>query len=200
MDCKSVYFRALEPEDATLIYKWKNDHEMMQDAVGMHRPVSMDECREWVAKCSKHDPFNYWFAICLKDGSNKMIGYTGVNNIHFVNSSATCNAIVIGDKDCRDGLSWLETNYLVREFVFEKLHLNRYYGRFSETQRLTYIANQLFFSTIEGIERQAIWSKGQYHNLYLVSLLRDEYMSHKNSGDYEVTALIRRLRELVKER
>ena len=29
---KSVYFRALEPEDAELIYQWHNDAEMMKNA------------------------------------------------------------------------------------------------------------------------------------------------------------------------
>lgn len=198
MEYKTVFFRAFEPEDAQLIYKWKNDHEMMRDAVGMPRPVSMAECNEWVAQCAKRDPFNFWFAICLNDDSKKMIGYTAVNNVHFVNSSATCNVIVIGDKECRDGISWLETNLFIREFVFEKLHLNRYYGQFSETQRMTFLANKLFYSTIEGVARQAIWSKGQYHDLYMVSMLREEYLLHKNKGDYELSSLIRRFRKLLK--
>ena len=199
MEFKTVFFRALEPEDAELIYKWKNDHEMMKDAVGMARPWSMQDCRNWVEARTKHDPFNYWFAICLNDGSGRLIGYTGVNSIHYVNSSATCDAIVIGDKECRDGISWLETNLFIREFVFEHLHLNRYYGCFSETQRLTAIANKLFHSTVEGISRQAIWSKGEYHDVYMVATLKEEYFAHKSNGDYVLTILIKRLRQLIKE-
>ena len=195
---KSIFFRSFELEDVELIYKWMNDYDLMKNAIGMARPWSMQDCIDWVTPKTKHDPFNYWFAICLNDQSKKMIGYTGVNNIHYVNRSATCNAIVIGDADCRDGISWLETNILIREFVFETLHLNRYYGSFSETQKTTAIANELFYSTIEGVERQAIWKSGQYNDVYLVSLLRDEYLQHKTNGDYELMSLIRRLRKLLK--
>lgn len=196
---KSIIFRSFELEDVELIYKWMNDYDLMKNAIGMARPWSMQDCIDWVTPKTKHDPFNYWFAICLNDQSKKMIGYTGVNNIHYVNRSATCNAIVIGDVECRDGISWLETNILIREFVFETLHLNRYYGSFSETQKTTAIANELFYSTIEGVERQAIWKNGQYNNVYLVSLLRDEYLLHKANGDYELMSLIRRLRKLLKQ-
>lgn len=195
---KSIFFRSFESEDVELIYKWMNDFDLMKNAIGMARPWSMKDCVDWLTPKTKHDPFNYWFAICLNDQSKKMIGYTGVNNIHYVNRSATCNAIVIGDAECRDGISWLETNILIREFVFETLHLNRYYGSFSETQKTTAIANELFYSTIEGLERQAIWKNGQYNDVYLVSLLRDEYLQHKTNGDYELMSLIRRLRKLLK--
>lgn len=200
MSKRTVYFRALETDDASLIYKWKNDFEMMQNAVGMKRPVSMAECIEWVTKRSKHDPFNYWFAICLNDGSGKMIGYTGINNIHFVNSSATSNALVIGDKESRDGISWIEANLMIYEFVFEKLHLNRFYGGFSETQHVTYMASKLFYATIEGIERQGIWLEGAYHDMYLMSLLREEYMQHKINGEYELPSLLKRYRKFIKEK
>ena len=196
---RSVFFRSLEPEDSELIYKWNNNHELMKDAVGMARPWSMQDCRNWVNARIEHNPFNYWFAICLNDGSKRMIGYTGVNSIHFVNSSATCDAIVIGDNECRDGVSWLETNLLIREFVFERLHLNRYYGSYSESQRMTALANKLFYSTVEGVARKAIWSNGDYRDVYMVSMLKEEYFIHKNNGDYELPALIRRLRKLMKE-
>lgn len=200
MEYKTVFFRALEPEDAEFVYRWKNDHELMRDAIGMPRPVSMKECRDWIEACTGHDPFNYWFAICLNDGSKRIIGYTGVNNIHYVNSSATCNAIVIGEKECRDGLSWLETNLFIREFVFEKLNLNRFYGSFSETQKTTYLGARLFYARIEGVARQAIWQNGAYHDMLYGALLKEEYLAHKENGDYTVSSLIKRLKTLITEK
>lgn len=196
---RSVFFRSLELDDVNSIYKWMNDCELMKDAVGMKRPWSLLECREWVEKRMKQGPYNFWFAICLNDESKKMIGYTGVNDIHYVNSSATCNAVVIGDSDSHDGFTWLDTYILVREFVFETLHLNRFYGCYSETQKLTALANKLFFSTVEGIERQAIWQNGEYHDIHRVSILREEYLFHKNNGDFEKSNLLKRLRKLLKE-
>ncbi len=196
----SVYFRSLEPSDAELIYKWQNDQEMMKNAVGLARPWSMTECRNWIEAKTKHDPYNYWFAICLNDGSGKMIGYTGVNSIHYINSSATCNAIVIGEKEYRDGITWIDTYLLIFDFVFNKLHLNRYYGQHSETQKITDFAEQLFFFTKEGVGREAIYLNGKYIDIYYKSLLRREYLEHLEKGDYELMAIIKRFKKLNKNK
>ena len=52
---------------------------------------------------------------------------------------------------------------------------------------------------MEGISRQAIWSKGEYHDVYMVATLKEEYFAHKSNGDYVLTILIKRLRQLIKE-
>lgn len=194
----SIYFRALEPEDVILVYKWKNDEEMMKDAVGMSRPWSMKDCSSWIESKTRHDPFNYWFAICLNDGSDKMIGYAGVNDIHYVNSSATSHGVVIGEKEYRDGITWIETNLLIFDYIFNRLNLNRFYGYYSETQKITAMAQPLFFLTIEGIGREAIYLNGKYTNLCFTSLLKKEYLYHLEKGEYRMSSIIKRYREYIK--
>lgn len=199
MEC-SVCFRALEPEDAELIYLWHNDTDMMKNAVGLSRFWSKQECIDWVKDKSKKDPFNYWFAICLNDDSKKMIGYFGINNIHFINSSVTCNALVIGDKANRDGISWIETYLFMYEFVFEKLHLNRFYGVHIEGHPHTSLIPELFFSTREGRLREGFYSGNKYVDGICTALLAKDYFEHKNKGEYELKNIIKRLRKIIRTR
>ncbi len=196
----SVFFRALEIEDLPYIYKWMNDQEMLKDAIGMKRPMSMSECREWLERRIKPNTYNFWFAICLNDESKQIIGYTGVNNIHYINSSATCEGVVIGEKEYRDGISWIETYLFIFDFIFNKLHLNRFYGEHSETQKTTSATEHLFFLTREGIGREAIYMQGKYINVVFKSLLRREYMEHLNNGDYELSSILKRLRLLKQKK
>ncbi len=195
----SVFFRALELEDLPFIHKWMNDQEMLKDAIGMKRPMSMVECKEWLERRVKPDTYNFWFAICLNDESKQIIGYTGVNSIHYVNSSATCDAVVIGEKEYRDGISWIETYLFIFDFIFNKLHLNRFYGEHSETQKTTSATEQLFFLTREGIGREALYMHGRYINVVYKSLLRREYLKHLNNGEYELSSIIKRIKLLKKK-
>ena len=193
----TVFFRAFEPEDAILIHEWKNDHKFMKDAVGMLRYTSLQEDSEWVIKRMNHDPYNVYWAICLKD-NGKMIGYTCLNNIHYVNSSAEGGAIVIGDNGYQDGMAWIETNLFLFYYAFEVLHLNRLWGTYLDTQKTTDFATNLFFLQIEGRLRQAAYKNNCYHDLLYVAILRDEYISHLECGDYEITSILKRCRQLKK--
>lgn len=200
MKFKTVCFRTIELEDAELIFKWMNDHEMMKNAVGMPRPKSMQECKDWTLAASNHNPYNYSFAICLNDESKRMIGYMTLINIHFINSSAETGAIVIGDNNYRDGISWIESLLYLHYFAFEVLHLNRLYGAHLLTQKVSDSINDLFFWKNEGTFRKAVYKNGLFQDLSYESILCDEYFEHKNKGDYTVASIIKRLRILRKNK
>ena len=192
-----VFFRALEPEDSELIYKWMNDYDMMKDAIGLPRPKSMQECKDWVMTFSKHSPYNYAFAICINDETKKKIGYMTLNNIHYINSSAETGAIVI-DREYRDGITWIESILYLHYFTFEVLHLNRLYGYHLLSQKVSDSITDLFFWKQEGVLRQAIYKNGQYLDLSCEAILQDEYLFHKSAGEYTIHAIIRRLKTLKK--
>lgn len=196
----SVTFRAFELEDAELIYIWHNDVEMMKNAVGMERFWSKQMCEDWVKARMQSNPFNFWFAICLNDESKKMIGYFGINNIHFINGSATCDAIVIGDKQNRDGISWIETYLYMLYYVFEVLHLHRFYGHHMVTQQQTSFIVDLLYFRREGIAKECFYKNNEYIDSENCALLASEYFEHKNNGDYQMHKLIRRFSKLIKEK
>ena len=190
---KTVYFRAFEPEDAEAIYRWTNDDELKRLSVGLNRRICREEALDWVKARMRHNPYQIWWAICSCD-NDKMIGYTSIVDIHYINSVAFGSGILIGDPDYRDGIAWLETCLFKLEFVFERLNLNRYEGSAITEHPLSVpLAAALFYKT-EGVKRQAVFKNGRFYDEALFAILRDEYFEHKKNGEYELMSVMKRLR------
>ena len=196
---KTVFFRAFEEEDAELIYKWMNDHELKKLSTGMNRFMCKDEALDWVKARMRHQDYRVFWAICAKD-TGKMIGYASLTDIHYINRSANFSGIVIGDKNYQDGLAWIESYLFVYEYVFERLNLNRIYGRAIDEHPSTILMRSVMFSTTEGVLRQAAFKNGRYYDVSISSILRDEYFEHKQNGDYEIANVLKRLTRLIREK
>lgn len=194
---RTVYFRAFEPEDANSFYIWQNDDQTNALTVGLNRKKSRADVQAWVDSKITHNPFCVYWAICSKE-TNQIIGYTCLTEIHYINSSANFGAIVIGDKDYRDGFAWMETYLFVMEYAFDSLNLNRLYGYSLLGHKTSNYAEDLFFLQREGLLRQAAYKNGRYYDISCVSILRGEYFMHKELGDYEYKAILKRLRSIRK--
>ena len=195
---KTVYFRAFEEEDARLIHQWKNDDELNVLTVGLNKKTCFDEDLEWVKSHMYHHPYSAYWAICSKE-TGKMIGWACLTNIHYINSSAETGAIVIGDPEYNDGFAWVETVLFLFEYAFERLGLNRVYGESLLGHKISNLVEGLMFMTREGVFRQAAFKNGRFYDISYAAILKDEYFAHKEAGDYEIPAIIRRLKKLRKE-
>lgn len=56
------------------------------------------------------------------------------------------------------------------------------------------------FNKTESVMRQAAFKNGQYYDVSMSSILRGEYFDHKNKGEYEVMAVLKRLTYFARER
>ena len=195
---KTVFFRAFEEEDAPLIHQWKNDDNLNALTVGLNKKTCLAEDLEWVKSHMMHHPYSAYWAICAKD-TDKMIGWACLTNIHYINSSAETGAIVIGDPEYNDGFAWVETVLFLFEYAFERLGLNRVYGESLLGHKISNLVEDLMFMTREGIFRQAAFKNGRFYDISYAAILKDEYFAHKEAGDYEMPAVIRRLKKLRKE-
>lgn len=198
MSENTVYFRSFEPEDAELIYKWMNDDSLKQYSYGLNKRICREEAVEWVKSRMFQKPYEVWWAICAVD-TDVMIGYMSLNDIHFINRSADFGGIVIADNNYRDGTAWIESYLFLLEYGFERLNLNRLSGGQVAMHPLsTTIGGCLFFQR-EGILRQAIYKNGVYHDVIMGSLLASEYYAHKEKGDYQFSAVLKRIIRTMKE-
>ena len=195
---KTVYFRAFEEEDSDLIYQWMNDDELKKMNIGLNRRMCKDEALDWVKARMRHQDYRVYWAICAKD-TGRMIGYACLTDIHYVNSSANLSGILIGDKNYQDGIAWIETYLFIYKYVFERLNLNRIYGRAIVDHKMTIAMRSAMFSTTEGVMRQAVFKNGQYYDVSIASLLREEYFMHKANGDYEISRVLKRLARIIRE-
>ncbi len=195
---KTVYFRAFEASDAPLIYQWMNDDDLKKRSVGLNRRICMDEALEWVKARMHHDPYQAWWAICVKD-TDKMIGYMSLTDIHYINRSANFSGIVIGDKAYQDGLAWIQSYLFLYEYAFDRLGLNRVYGTYLIDHTTTSFIGPVLFTQREGVLRQAYYKDGRFHDAAIGSLLREDYIAHKEKGEYELDAVIKRMLAKIRE-
>ena len=195
---KTVFFRTFEEEDIDAIYQWKNDDELNKQTVGLNRKVCRDDVAKWVRSKMPHNPYEVYWAICAIN-TGEIIGYMYLTDIHYINSSANYGGLVIGNRNYHDGMAWIEANLFVYEYAFERLGLNRVYGSSLMTHDTTHTMGAVMFSKREGIMRQAAYKNGQFYDVYIGALLREEYFEHKRNGEYEVSAVLKRLMTIIRE-
>lgn len=195
----TVIFRDFVESDVDFIYRWKNDEKLNSMIVGQWRPFSREEAVNWVHGCmGEHETYKFW-AICTNDEQRKIIGWTALSKIDKQNKSVYTHSIVIGDKDYQDGFAWIESVLFLLSYSFETLGMNRVYGESILGNKASNLVESLVFMKREGLFRQAVYQNGQYYDISYAAILKDEYFEHKAAGDYEIPAVIRRLKKLRKE-
>lgn len=195
---KTVFFRAFEPEDVNLIHQWKNSDELNEMTVGLNKKTTLEDDLRWLNSIKDHHPYYAYWAICSKE-TGKMIGYASLVNIHYINSSAETGAILIGDPDYNDGYAWIESVLFLFEYAFERLNLNRLYGKSLVGHKVSNLVEPLMFMKQEGVLRQAAYKNGRYYDVSYAGILKCEYETHKEEGDYNLPAILRRIKQLRKK-
>jgi RimJ/RimL family protein N-acetyltransferase len=194
----TVLFRDFEERDIEFIYKWKNDEKLNHMIVGPFYPITHEEAQKWVEGCiGEHETYKFW-AICTNDDEKRIIGWASIAKIDKVNMSASTHSMVIADSDYHDGLAWLEAHLLMFSYVFDVLKLNRLYGVSLVGHKDSNFMGNLLFMKTEGILRQAIFKNNRYYDLQYDGILKEEFFSHRNAGDYELKTILRRLKRMRK--
>lgn len=194
----SIIVRAFEMSDVTLINEWRNDPEIQSTTGSTTRKVSSEMEKEWVRSKMMNNYNEIYWAICLNDETKRMVGYTSINNIDYINRTTEGGGTVIGDKESRDGIIYLEVALLKLDYIFNTLNLNRTTGKCAtENKRTKDLLLSLNYE-MEGRMRQVVYKNGVYHDVFIFSLLRDEYYRGLQNGDYEVSSVIKRYRAFQK--
>lgn len=196
---RTVGFREFEDRDADFVMRCKNDEELNRLIVGESRHFSKEDAENWVRGCQgQHDTYRFW-AICTLDERRDIIGWVSIADIDMVNKSASTHSLVIGDRNYNDGFAWIESILFLFEYAFETLGLNRLWGHSLVGHPVSNKVGDIMYMQKEGVMRQAIFKNGKYYDLLCNAILRDEYLRHKEDGDYEMRKIIKRLRTLRHE-
>lgn len=194
---KTIYLRLLEPEDYENTYKWRNDYYIQKMTCGPLRYISKEMEQSWTRSRSMDNMHDIYLAICMIE-NDKMIGYTSINDINYINRSCQIGGIVIGDNEYRDGSEITDVYLLLLSYVFDQLNMYRTYGYYLEPHKMTEINCKTYFYRKEGCEIDAVYKDGKYYNRIIVGLLRKEYYEHKEKGDYTLASATKRLVENIK--
>ena len=196
----TVCFRDFEERDIEFIYRVKNDEKLNSMIVGEWHPFSYEEAVKWVHGCmGEHETFKFW-AICTNNEEKRIIGWVSLSQIDKTNQCACFHGIVIGDSTYRNGFAWIETYLFVMEYAFERLGLNRLYGSSIVGHKDSNNIGKLLLWTREGVLRQAVFKNGKFYDEAIGSILRQEYFRNKVEGLYEMKSILKRLREMRKQK
>ena len=196
----TVLFRDFEERDVDSIYKWKNDEQLNSMIVGQYHPFSYEEAINWVHGCmGEHKTYKFW-AVCTNDEEKRIIGWVSLSDIDYENMSASFHGIVIADPNYRDGFAWVESYLFVMSQTFDVMGLNRLEGKNLVNHKQSNFIGGILFWKGEGIMRQAVRKNGEFYDLRIGSILRKEYLDHKVNGEYEMSSILHRLRNSLRNR
>jgi len=167
-----VFLRPSERADLPLFVRWFNDAEVLRN-LAKHAPMSAAGEAAWFDRMlAAQGSTDYHFVICLlTDG--RPIGTTGLHGIDLHNGSAEFG-IAIGEKAewskgfGTDALRAI-CNFGFGELRLERISLHVYAG--NDRARRSY---EKAGFTYEATLRRAHFSRGEYHDEHVMSLLRGE--------------------------
>lgn|SRR5574344_223047 len=198
MKKNSVFLRAFEPDDYILINKWRNDFEVQRNVAGRFRYVSEAREKKWVEYQIDNNTTDIYLAICNNNESKEMIGYTSINDIDYINRKAEWGGIVMAG-DNHNSKQLTDAILLIFDYAFVDMSLHRLTGAFLDYHKNAFYMNQMMGLKIEGVEKESVFKNQEYHDLYKVAILHNEYFDLLNSGGYEDRAIRARLLQITKE-
>ena len=180
-----VYLRATERSDVPTFVRWFNDSETLS-YLSMRAPMSEATEDQWFTEMLAHEGKSaYHFVMCrLED--DRPIGTIGLFSVDTVNGNAGIG-IGIGEKSLWGQGYGTDAMFTLLDFGFGQLRLERMWLEVYDFNTRARRSYEKCGFVLEGTERHAIFKRGQYHDVHLMSILRDEWAAQerKKMWDYD---------------
>jgi ribosomal-protein-alanine N-acetyltransferase len=172
---KSVLLRPVKRSDISCFLKWFNDPEVVQ-YVELYMPMTEMSEEKYIEELgttrAKRDA--QFVMEVIEGASTKPIGTCGLHEIDSKDRKAIFG-MVIGEKDYWSKGYGTEAARLIVNYGFQQLNLHRISsGAFAFNERSIKLQKKIGFRE-EGCLREAFFKNGQYHDLVLLGLLREEW-------------------------
>ena len=170
-----IRLRADERVDIPCFVQWLNDPEVVEN-LSFFLPLSQAVEEQWFDAMLKLPPEQQPLAIEVKSGESwKLAGNCGWMNFDWPVRSAEVG-LFLGDKSCWDHGYGTEVMRVLLRHGFETLNLNRVFLRVHEANaRAIHVYEKVGFQH-EGRLRQAVYRKGLYQDMLVMSVLRVEWV------------------------
>ncbi len=181
-----VYLRPSERDDLPRFVRWLNDAEVAQ-FLALRAPMSLASEEAWFeGMLERQGVTDYHFVICLlSDG--RPIGTVGLHLVDRDNGSAEFG-IAIGEKDEWGKGYAADALRAICDFGFGELRLERisleYYSGNDRGRRAYEKAGFVH----EGTMRRARYHHGEYVDVHLMSVVRDEWVAGRDGRPRQVDA------------
>jgi RimJ/RimL family protein N-acetyltransferase len=178
-----VYLRSPERTDIPIFVRWFNDAELTA-TLAMRAPMSVPMEEAWFEGMVKSQGVdNYHFTICLL-ADERPIGTCNLFAVDKLNGNAGIG-ISIGEKSLWDQGLGTEAMLALLDFGFGMVRLERLWldvYDFNERARRSY---EKCGFVLEGVQRRAMFKRGSYIDVQMMSILRDEWERHEHRRVWE---------------
>lgn len=178
-----IRLRAAEKEDISAFLRWINDPDVTENLV-LISPMSRFEEEQWYEAMMKLPAVEHVLVIEIRgDGPNEAYRPIGTCQYIHVDWRNRCAeiGIMIGEKTVWDQGYGTETLCLLLKHGFNTLNFNRLWLQVYAKNKRGIRAYEKAGFQYEGKYRQAHYQQGQYFDIHLMSVLRDEWIEQKKN-------------------
>lgn len=179
-----IFFRAFELRDAEFINSLRRIEQSENLIGGNKRFVSLEREKKWVEDLILNDYRDrFYVAICEKKSKDEqIIGYASITNIDYLNRNCFWNGLKIHPDYTGKGYG-SQASLLLMKFVFEELNMERCMAHCIEDNHISKKMMEKAGFKLEALQRHSLFKNGKYHNMYVLSMLKDEYFEIKKKFD-----------------
>jgi len=169
---KSILLRPAKESDLEAYFAFLQDTEMNL-LTGSQKAFTREEIEAWIRKISVKNEDRFDSIIILKE-TGELLGEVVLNDIDHTNKSANIRIGIQGTQHRGKGYG-TEALLLLLRYGFEKLNLHRVHlGVYVFNPRAIHVYEKIGFHR-EGVERDALYMDGKFHDLITMSMLEDEF-------------------------
>lgn len=173
---RKVILRAIERKDLELLVDLFNDPAIEYMVVGYAPPVSYEQEERWFENnMNSTDPMR-WIIETQKDGA---VGMVTMGDFDWKNRVAHTTGIKLkGEKVTESGIA-VDALMTMFGYGFDELNLNRIEGNYLDYNKAAAALNKVVGLVIEGVQKEAVYKQGEYHDLVLTAILKSDYDRRK---------------------
>ena len=177
---KRIRLRRNERTDIARFVEWLNDPEVRR-YLSFIMPISTANEEQWFENMLKLPAAQQPFAIEIRAAApdKETEAWQMIGNCSFMDVDNTARSaevgLFIGDKSCWNKGYGTEVMRLLLHIGFETLNLNRIFLRVDEDNKGGIRAYEKAGFVHEGRLRKAVYRDGQYHDMFIMSVIRPEW-------------------------
>ncbi|KGX90770.1 GNAT family N-acetyltransferase [Pontibacillus marinus] len=169
-ETERIYFRKLEKEDISILHRWQNDTEVYSNVSDSIDLYSKEDIEKFYDKIKNGKNF-----IIVEKNTNKEIGRVALPFLDYEQQNTEI-IIMIGEKEYWGKGYGKESFQLLLDYIFNELNLHRVGLKVFSFNENAFKLYEKFGFQVEGKIRESFYRNGKWHDIYLMGLLKSEYL------------------------
>lgn len=178
------HLRELEQADLDEINRWRNDPELIRCLGAPFRYISPDVDMRWYDDYMAHRGNTIRCAV-TREGSQDILCLVSLTDIDYINQSAQFHIMVGSEANRGKGIGTFALHTMLCH-AFSNMNLRRVeLAVLEDNQRAQALYEKEGF-IYEGTKRKAVYKNGDFQNLRMYSMLKDEFEKTERGGGNRV--------------